>query len=85
MEPLTLSRPLSLAVSLPLAPWPAGGYGWTALTSTHRGGFGLSRSVQLCCSHLGFLGVFFNVFVCLFVIVVAHRMIFLAPALTDET
>lgn len=46
MEPLTLSRPLSV-LRLSLFAAATGGYGWTAFTSTHRGGFGLYRSVQL--------------------------------------
>lgn len=62
----------SLAHSLPLVS-PSllqlqGGYGWTAFTSTHRGGFGLYRSVLLCVLLL-----------CVYVQLDAVRL-FLAPA-----
>ncbi len=45
------SDPLSPTLFLCLSLFAAatGGYGWTTFTSTHRGGFGLYRSVQLFC------------------------------------
>ncbi len=51
------SDPLSPTLFLCLSLFAAasGGYGWTALTSTHRGGFGLYRSVQLFSSLCVFL------------------------------
>ena len=83
MEPLTLSRPLSFCVSPSLLQLQ-GGYGWTALTSTHRGGFGLYRSVQLFFCRFECVCVYVCVYVSIFSPAEGSMFFFLIPVFTPE-